>query len=59
VFSIRGFEGNKGWLELLRESHEVEELVGVNDVRGTIHAAGAKLRVFKPFDGEGLLADLA
>jgi hypothetical protein len=58
VFSIRGFVRNKG-VFFLQKSGEIEELVGADNVRGALDTAGAELRVFEPFDGEGLLADLA
>jgi hypothetical protein len=47
------------WLELLRKSHEVDQLVRVYDVRGAVHAAGAELGVAVPLNRKRLLADLA
>jgi hypothetical protein len=52
-----GFEGNGGWF-CLQKSDEVEQLVGADDVRRALHAAGAKMRVLEPFAGQGLFADL-
>ena len=57
-FLSGGFVRNKG-VFFLQKSDEIEQLVGVDDVRGALHAAGAELRVAQPVAGERLIADLA
>jgi hypothetical protein len=43
----------------VREAHEMNQLVGADNVRRAVNAAGAELRVFEPFNRKGLFADLA